>query len=356
MNKELLEVYSDYLISSFSYTTATGLSGMLDGAISHDKITRFLGSEDFDAKTLWKTVKPLVRKYEQNDGVLIVDDTIEEKPYTDESELVCWHYDHSKNRMVKGINMVNVLYQTERIRLPVNYTLVEKELWVWDKKKQKEVRKSSKTKNEHMRAMLKLCVQNGIRFRYVLADIWYGSAENMRYIAKDLARFFLIPLKTNRKVALSPADKEKGLYQAVSDLDLEQGSVSTIYLEGIDFPLNLYKLIFKNEDDREAVVYLVTNDLTLDADQMAVLYQKRWGVEEFHASIKGNASLAASPTKTRRSQKNHIFASIYAFVKLEGLRVETKLNHFALRAKLYFKALQASFQELSRLKLIAGLA
>ena len=44
MNKELLEVYSDYLISSFSYTTATGLSGMLEGSISHDKVTRFVSS------------------------------------------------------------------------------------------------------------------------------------------------------------------------------------------------------------------------------------------------------------------------------------------------------------------------
>ena len=83
MNKELLELYSDYLISSFSYTTATGLSGMLDGSISHDKVTRFLGSESFDAKTLLKRVKPLVRKYEQDDGVLVVDETIVEKLYTD---------------------------------------------------------------------------------------------------------------------------------------------------------------------------------------------------------------------------------------------------------------------------------
>ena len=60
MNKELLELYSDYLISSFSYTTATGLSGMLDGTVSHDKVTRFSSSESFDAKTLWKSVKPLV--------------------------------------------------------------------------------------------------------------------------------------------------------------------------------------------------------------------------------------------------------------------------------------------------------
>ena len=102
MNEEMLELYSDYLISSFSYTTATGLSRMLDGAISHDKVTQFLSFEDLDSKTLWSKTKPLVRKHEQPTGVLVIDDTIEEKPYTDESELICWHYDHSKGRSVKG--------------------------------------------------------------------------------------------------------------------------------------------------------------------------------------------------------------------------------------------------------------
>ena len=144
MNKELLELYSDYLISSFSYTTATGLSGMLDGTVSHDKVTRFSSSESFDAKTLWKSVKPLVRKYEQDDGVLVVDDTIIEKPYTDESELVCWQYDHSKGRSVKGINLINVLYEASGVRLPVNYAVVEKDCLVWDEKKGKEGEKKQR--------------------------------------------------------------------------------------------------------------------------------------------------------------------------------------------------------------------
>ncbi|MEJ7709433.1 MAG: hypothetical protein WKF84_06135 [Pyrinomonadaceae bacterium] len=29
---------------------------------------------------------------------MIIDDSVEEKPYTDENEIVCWHYDHSKER------------------------------------------------------------------------------------------------------------------------------------------------------------------------------------------------------------------------------------------------------------------
>ena len=105
MNKELMELYSDYLISSFGEITATGLSKALNGNISHDKVTRFLSQFDFDSKQLWRIVKPVIRTQEQEDGVLIFDDTIEHKPHTQESELVCWHHDHTQNRSVKGINI-----------------------------------------------------------------------------------------------------------------------------------------------------------------------------------------------------------------------------------------------------------
>jgi hypothetical protein len=84
MKKQLLELYTDYLMSSFSYTTATGLSVMSDGKISHDKVTRFLSSEDFTPSGLWMLIKPTVREIESasggEEGLIIIDDTIEEKP------------------------------------------------------------------------------------------------------------------------------------------------------------------------------------------------------------------------------------------------------------------------------------
>ena len=101
MNKNLLDIYSDYLITKNSYTTATGLSQMLDGQISHDKITRFLNSDNATSKDLWQYIKPNVRKIEESKGgVLILDDSIEEKPYTDENEIVVWHYSHAKHTCV----------------------------------------------------------------------------------------------------------------------------------------------------------------------------------------------------------------------------------------------------------------
>ena len=56
MKKEILDIYSDYLICSFSHVTATGLSKALDGQISHDKITRLLAGEELDSKQLWRFV------------------------------------------------------------------------------------------------------------------------------------------------------------------------------------------------------------------------------------------------------------------------------------------------------------
>ena len=131
MNKALLDLYSDYLLSSFSLATATGLSSLVDQVYSHDQITRFLGEASYSQKEYWQEVKPVIRQMEQDEGLLLVDDTIEEKPYTDESELVCWHYDHSQSRSVKGINLVNFVYQVEKssgeqMSVPVAFETVTK--------------------------------------------------------------------------------------------------------------------------------------------------------------------------------------------------------------------------------------
>ncbi len=99
-NEKLLDLYSDYLISAFGQTTATGLSALLSGEISHDSVQRFLAGERQTSVHLWRVVKPHVRKIESPDGVLIVDDNIAEKPYTDENDIICWHYDHSQQRKV----------------------------------------------------------------------------------------------------------------------------------------------------------------------------------------------------------------------------------------------------------------
>jgi len=126
----------------------------------------------------------------------------------------------------------------------------------------------------------------------------------------------------------------------------------TIYLEGVDFPLHLVKQIFINGDGSSGILYLVTSDLDLSYDGITTIYGKRWNVEPYHKSLKQNASLSNSPTKTVTTQSNHFFASLCAYIKLEMLKVSTKINHFALKAKLYLNALRSAFQTLDSLQLI----
>jgi len=347
---EILDLYSDYLLSSFGQTTATGLAQLMDGAISHDQVTRMLSSPRTTSKEWWLQVKPHVRKVEREDGVIIVDDSIVEKPYTDENEIICWHFDHSKGRTVKGINFVTTLYYAQDVALPVTFEIVSKTETYTDKKTGKEKRKSKHTKNERYRRMLQATCKNKIPFEYVLNDLWFASAENICFVKLDLKKEFIMALKSNRKVALSEDDKSNGKYQRINQLELPESTILTIYLEGVPFPLHLVRQVFTNEDGSMGVRYLVTSDLTLDADLIITIYQKRWKVEEYHRSLKQNASLSKSPTRTETTQTNHFVAALWSFVKIELLKVQTNKNHYQLKAQLYLAALQQAFQELQLLQ------
>lgn len=350
MDKSLLDLYTDYLISSFGQTTATGLSQLLDGEVSHDQVTRFLASQAKTSADLWRVVKPLVRQIERDDAVLIIDDSIEEKPYTDENDLVCWHFDHSKQRNVKGINFLTVLYCAAQASLPVAFDLVTKTEHYVDAKTGKDKRRAQITKNARYRMLLLVCAHNQLRFSYVLNDVWYAASENMMFVVQTLKKHFVMPLKENRKVALSLADKQQGQYQAVSQLDLPAGTTRQVWLEAVDFPVLLVKQVFTNEDGSTGVLYLVTSDLTLRYDQITALYKRRWRVEVYHKSLKQNASLEKSPTRTETTQRNHFYGSLCAYIKLESLKLKTGLNHFALKSKIYLSALQSAYAALVKLK------
>ncbi|MEP7189003.1 MAG: transposase, partial [Roseiflexaceae bacterium] len=213
------------------------MAALLDGQISHDRIQRFLASETRTSNDLWVIVKPHIRAIQRDDGVLIVDDSIAEKPYTDENDIICWHYDHTTGGMTKGINFLTALYHAGATSLPVGFTVLAKTEHYIDKKDGKEKRRSPIGKNEYYRTMLQQAVTNHIPFRYVLNDVWFASAENMLFVKQTLHKDFVMPLKTNRKVALSATDKQQGRYVRLATLNLEPQATREIYLEGVDFPL-----------------------------------------------------------------------------------------------------------------------
>ena len=123
----------------------TKLSQIAGENYTHDRFTKklLLNDEIETDKELWRSVKPILRKYEnETDGCLLIDDSLLAKPYSKTNEVICWHYDHVSHRNQKGIWMLNFHYtDASGISLPVGYEIVTKTEDVYDKKKKKWVKK-----------------------------------------------------------------------------------------------------------------------------------------------------------------------------------------------------------------------
>jgi hypothetical protein len=201
---------------------------------------------------------------------------------TDESDIICWHYAHSKERMLKGINFLTALYSSPGVRVPVGVHWVAKTEKVTVPETQKEKRRSPVSKHAVCQEMIKQAVTNLIPFRFVLFDVWFASADTLGFIKQQQHRNFICPLKTTRKVALRQADKHQGRYVRVDTLELEAHATWEIALEGVDFPLVLVKQVFTNEDGSVGMRSLVSSATPLSFAALTTLYHERWHVECSH--------------------------------------------------------------------------
>lgn len=346
--ENLLDLYTDYLLTTPGQATCTGLSKVLDGRISHDRFTRLLAGGTIDSKRLWKQAKPLVQEMvDSGDCVVVgVDDTIQAKPYSRENELNCWHYDHTKGRTVKGINLLSAVLTTDELAVPIGVEFIRKPIQQQGTDGRPH-RRSRVTKNELFRQMLRVCWQN-CWFDYVAADSWFSGAENMDFIKNTLTREFVMAAKSNRLAATSEADKQAGCWAPVEALARPDQPLK-VWLRGMDYPVLLLKQVFKNEDDSEGVRYLVASDLTLSAAKIIGIYQKRWKTEEYHKSIKHCSSLGKSPAHTSTTQQAHCIATIISYTKMEKLKLKNRCNHFALKSQIWVEATRQALQSMSKL-------
>jgi hypothetical protein len=183
-------------------------------------------------------------------------------------------------------------------------------------------------------------------------DSWFSAGENFDFITRK-GKHFIAALKGNRLIALSKEDKGKKRFVQVDKLDFPEQRAVRGWLKGYDKEVLAVRQVFKNKDGSTGILHLVCSDLTCDYDAITTGYKKRWQVEVFHKSLKSNANLAKSPTRTLLTQSNHVFMAIYATFKLECLSIANKLNPFALCRKLLIQASRVAYQELQRFQAAA---
>jgi hypothetical protein len=292
-----LELYSNFLLASQSRYSAAELARVSpdDNLMSHDAVNKWLKKSDFKPAEIWNQAKPLVHR---QTGYLVADDSVLDKRYSRNNELVKLQYSGNEHGLIKGIDLVNLLWTDGSKFIPVDYRVYRKDV-------------DGKDKNDLWLEMLKRAVNREFSPLYVLMDSWYGSVKNLKFIRKQNWHF-ICNLKSNRKVSVT-----KGIYVSIQDLSLTNKQVKKVWLKEYGNIL-VCKLVAKNGD----ITYLATSDLSLtNYRNFTGHFSHRWKIEEFHRGIKQTTGIEKCYSIKSQSQQTHIFAAFMTFFKLERARI-----------------------------------
>jgi hypothetical protein len=90
-------------------------------------------------------------------------------------------------------------------------------------------------------------------------------------------------------VALTEEDRQAGRFVRISQLELADQQAVCGWMKDFSHEVLFVWRVFTNKDGSIGLLNLVCSDLACNGEQAAMIYQKRWKVEEFHKSLKSNA-------------------------------------------------------------------
>ena len=306
-----MPLYISFLLSEPHYPSACRLAKLMN--ISHDSVNRFILRERYTPKDLFNQAAP---QLDLNGGVLSVDDSVLDKPYSHYMALVGHFWSGKHHRSVKGINLITLYYtDTKGHHLPVNYRLYD--------------HSEGKTKNDYFLEMLAEVMSWGLLPASVTGDSWYSSTKNFKAI-KNSGLGFMFALKSNRSVSL-----EKNVFMAVGSVDIPEEGL-TVWLREFGF-IRLFRTMLKNEH-RHYALYL-PDDAPLDQVSRAefeAIHDKHWQIEQYHRAIKQVCHIEHSQVRGEAGVRNHVFAALSGYIHLQKMSLADLItNTYALHRDLF---------------------
>ncbi len=118
--------------------------------------------------------------------MLVLDDSTLDKPYAEQMDLVTRHWSGKHGTVVKGINLLSLLWTDGEARLPCDFRIYNKD-------------EDGLSKNDHFRAMLRIAKERGFNPGLVAFDSWYASLKNLKLL-RTLQWCWFCRLQKNRQV------------------------------------------------------------------------------------------------------------------------------------------------------------
>ena len=308
--------YCQYLLVSQINYTLTNFAEHSE-KFSHDAANRYLKGEQLRPKLTWEIVRGQVVQTPK--GFVIFDDTVADKNYSHEIELVRSQYSGNAHEVIKGIGIVTCVYVNPELD---QFWIIDYRLYDPDG--------DGKTKIDHVQEMLVNCVyQKNLTFWAVLMDSWYATKEIMLAIEK-YQKIYYCPLKNNRQVDDSGGSQPYQRVDALiwSAVEKEQGKV--IKVKG--FPGSHKVKLFRVVLSTKRTDYIVTNDMAQnDTQAVQEVCSFRWKVEQFHRETKQLTGLEGCQCRKARIVRNHIACAILVLVRLKQVAHQTKQTVYHLK-------------------------
>ena len=300
--------YCQYLLVSQINYTLTNYADHTE-KFSHDMANRDLAGDEIRPHLVWENVKSEVRPTPY--GFLVFDDTVIDKNYSHDIELVRRQYSGNAHGVIKGIGVVTCVYVNPKID----------QFWIIDYRIY-DPAGDGKTKLAHMQEMLlNVIYQKSLEFWAVLMDSWYATKDIMLQIEK-LGKIYYCPLKDNRLVDDSGDTKP---YQRVDSLEWteeQQQHGKVIKIRG--FPGEHKVKLFRVVLSTQRTDYVVTNEMAQDnVEVVQDVCGFRWKVEQFHRETKQLTGIEGNQCRKARLIRNHIGCAILVWIRPKQVAVDT---------------------------------
>lgn len=284
--------YIDFLIATpkaCSGTEAARVQPPRGNPPAHDAFTRPLTRLEPDPGTLWSEARTSIRR---TDGVLVVDDSTPDKPYARSIELVTRHWSGKHHAVVRGINLVSVVWTDGDRHVPCDYRVYEKA--------------DGRTKNDHFGDMIRVAHSRGFEPRCVLFDGWYSGLENLKPL-RACGWTWLTRLKSNRLV-----NPNREGTRALKDT-VVAATGTEVWLPGYGL-VEVFGIVAPDGD----IGYWATNDLGMTDLARLQFAEWSWSVEHYHRGIEQCTGVERCRRRSARARRNHIGLALRAFPRFEA--------------------------------------
>jgi len=321
MNKPKVSAtdYIQYLIASprvVSGTEAARTHPDGEAGPAHDAFTRLLHRLEPEPDQLWSEVW---RQVERRRGVLVLDDSTLDKPYARHMDLVTRHWSGKHRDVVRGINLLTLLWSDGERLIPVDYRIYDKAT-------------DGKTKNDHFRDLLDRAYTRGFEPECVLFDSWYASLENLK-VVRSYGWTWLTRLRRDRQV--NPDGTGNRPLEACTIAE----SGSQVHLRGYGF-IRVFWIVPTNGNTEDAE-YWATSEIGMQEPTREYYAHLSWGIEQYHRGLKQHCGVERSQVRAARAQRNHIGLAIRAFVRLERNRIRTGMSWWEAKTSIVREAVRA---------------